>query len=84
MVKRVGIIGGGQLAWMMAAEVEKLDLELMVQTPSLRDPAVARLAGEHFVVLGAVDDGAVTAELAEPAAMSLWSILRPGPSRPVG
>ncbi len=64
MVKRVGIIGGGQLAWMMAAEVEKLDLELMVQTPSLRDPAVARLAGEHFVVLGAVDDGAVTAELA--------------------
>ena len=42
MVKRVGVIGGGQLAWMMAAEAAKLDLELMVQTPSLDDPAVAR------------------------------------------
>lgn len=64
MVKRVGVIGGGQLAWMMAAEAAKLDLELMVQTPNLTDPAVARLAGEHFVVQGAVDDGSVTAELA--------------------
>ena len=64
MVKRVGVIGGGQLAWMMAAEAEKLDLELMVQTPNLTDPAVARLVGEHFVVQGAVDDVAATAELA--------------------
>ena len=64
MVKRVGVIGGGQLAWMMAAETEKLNLELMVQTPSLRDPAVARLAGEHWVIQGAVDDGSATAELA--------------------
>ncbi|MEM6501738.1 MAG: 5-(carboxyamino)imidazole ribonucleotide synthase [Cyanobacteria bacterium P01_C01_bin.89] len=64
MVKRVGVIGGGQLAWMMAAEAAKLDLELMVQTPSLDDPAVARLLGTHFVVQGAVDDVGATAEMA--------------------
>ncbi|MEM9246205.1 MAG: ATP-grasp domain-containing protein, partial [Cyanobacteria bacterium P01_F01_bin.153] len=64
MVKRVGVIGGGQLAWMMAAEAAKLDLELMVQTPSLEDPAVARLLGSHFVVKGSVDDVGATAEMA--------------------
>ncbi len=63
-MKRVGVIGGGQLAWMMAAEAAKLELELMVQTPSLSDPAVARLAGEHFVMQGAVGNVAATAHMA--------------------
>jgi 5-(carboxyamino)imidazole ribonucleotide synthase len=40
MAQSVGIIGGGQLAWMMADAVKKLGLELVVQTPQADDPAV--------------------------------------------
>jgi phosphoribosylaminoimidazole carboxylase (NCAIR synthetase) len=41
MVRKVGVIGGGQLAWMMASAATKLDVELVVQTPSSNDPAVS-------------------------------------------
>lgn len=58
---RVGVIGGGQLAWMMAAGAKALDLQLIVQTPSLTDPAVAIAAG---VVQAPVADAAATAQLA--------------------
>lgn len=58
---RVGVIGGGQLAWMMAGAAEKLGVELVVQTPSPSDPA-AGIAKSW--VLGAIDDARVTAELA--------------------
>lgn len=37
-MKRVGVIGGGQLAWMMADAAQKLGVELIVQTPSVHDP----------------------------------------------
>lgn len=40
-VNRVGVIGGGQLAWMMAAGAQKLGLALVIQTPKADDPAVA-------------------------------------------
>ncbi len=59
--KRVGVIGGGQLAWMMGAAAPNLDIELIVQTPNQDDPAVSR-AGE--VILAAVDDAEATAKLA--------------------
>lgn len=59
--KRIGVIGGGQLAWMMAQAARDLDLELIVQTPSREDPAVSRAAG---VVLAEIEDVAATAELA--------------------
>ncbi len=59
--KRVGVIGGGQLAWMMAAEAPNLNLELMVQTPNQDDPAVSRA---QQVVIGKIDDAEVTAKLA--------------------
>ncbi|MDJ0902952.1 MAG: 5-(carboxyamino)imidazole ribonucleotide synthase [Xenococcus sp. MO_188.B8] len=59
--KQVGVIGGGQLAWMMAKIAPHLDLELVVQTPQSDDPAVA-LAKD--VILAAVDDGAATNKLA--------------------
>ena len=36
-MKRVGVIGGGQLAWMMADAAQKLGVELVVQTPSVHD-----------------------------------------------
>ena len=37
----VGIVGGGQLAWMMALEAEALGIKVIVQTPAATDPAVA-------------------------------------------
>jgi 5-(carboxyamino)imidazole ribonucleotide synthase len=61
VIRRVGVIGGGQLAWMMAAAAAKLGIELVVQTPSSHDPAVSIAAG---VVLAAIDDATATAQLA--------------------
>ncbi|HLO88364.1 MAG TPA: 5-(carboxyamino)imidazole ribonucleotide synthase [Nostocaceae cyanobacterium] len=60
-MKRVGIIGGGQLAWMMGDAAKKLGVELIVQTPSKTDPAVS-IAQE--TVLAAVDDATATEILA--------------------
>jgi 5-(carboxyamino)imidazole ribonucleotide synthase len=61
-MKRVGIIGGGQLAWMMGDGAKKLGLELIVQTPSRQDPAV-NIAQE--TVFAAVGDAAATEVLAK-------------------
>ena len=61
-VNRVGVIGGGQLAWMMAAGADALNIELHVQTPSYEDPAV-EIA--NTTLIGEIDDAAVTAQLAE-------------------
>ena len=60
--KRVGVIGGGQLAWMMAAEAPKLGIKLVVQTPSKDDPAVSIA---HDVVLAEIDDASGTAKLVQ-------------------
>ncbi len=60
--RRVGVIGGGQLAWMMAAGAEALGIELSVQTPNADDPACV-IAYQTF--LGPVADAAVTAKLAQ-------------------
>lgn len=60
-VKRVGVIGGGQLAWMMTAPAKSLGIELIVQTPNSTDPAVA-LAND--TILAAIDDASATSELA--------------------
>jgi len=60
-MKRVGVIGGGQLAWMMAGAAESLGIELVIQTPHTTDPAVA-IASE--TILAPIDDAAATAELA--------------------
>jgi 5-(carboxyamino)imidazole ribonucleotide synthase len=40
-VQTIGVIGGGQLAWMLAPAAKKLGLKLIVQTPNQTDPAVA-------------------------------------------
>ena len=58
---KVGVIGGGQLAWMMAGAVEALGIELVVQTPHATDPAVG-IASD--TILARIDDAAATAELA--------------------
>ncbi len=60
-VKRVVVIGGGQLAWMMGAEAPNLDLKLIVQTPNQDDPAISRA---EQVVFGKIDDPEATAKLA--------------------
>ena len=60
-VKRIGVIGGGQLAWMMGLVAPSLGIELIVQTPSSDDPAVKRATN---TVLGAIADAKATARLA--------------------
>ena len=59
--KRVGVVGGGQLAAMMGDAAKTLGIELVVQTPDATDPAVYVAAG---AVLAAVDDVLATAQLA--------------------
>lgn len=61
-IKRVGVIGGGQLAWMMGDAAKALDIELIVQTPQATDPAAA-IASE--TILAPIDDAGATALLAE-------------------
>jgi 5-(carboxyamino)imidazole ribonucleotide synthase len=60
-MKRIGVIGGGQLAWMMASAAQELGIKLVIQTPDPTDVAVD-LAAE--VVFAAVDDVAATKVLA--------------------
>ena len=60
-VQTIGVIGGGQLAWMLAEAANHLGLKLIVQTPHSTDPAVS-LA--HGTVLAAVTDVTSTAALA--------------------
>ena len=57
----IGIVGGGQLARMLAAAAAELKLPLVVQTPHTDDPAVA-LASDH--ILAPLDDVEATRELA--------------------
>ncbi|MGK7933846.1 MAG: 5-(carboxyamino)imidazole ribonucleotide synthase [Microcystaceae cyanobacterium] len=61
-IKRIGVIGGGQLAWMMGKEAESLGIQLFVQTPNPNDPAVSVAKG---VVLGEIDDLEATTQLAQ-------------------
>jgi 5-(carboxyamino)imidazole ribonucleotide synthase len=57
----VGIVGGGQLAWMLAEAAAAIGLELHVQTPAAEDPA-GRSATS--AVIAPLEDGAATADLA--------------------
>nr|WP_229425957.1 5-(carboxyamino)imidazole ribonucleotide synthase [Lusitaniella coriacea] len=61
-MKRIGVIGGGQLAWMMAGAAKKLDVELIVQTPKADDPAAATARDTIFA---AIDDAQAAAKLAQ-------------------
>jgi 5-(carboxyamino)imidazole ribonucleotide synthase len=61
-LQRVGIIGGGQLAGMMASAAASLNLKIAIQTPNSTDTAVA-LA--DYTIFASIDDVAATAKLAE-------------------
>ncbi|MCT0219964.1 5-(carboxyamino)imidazole ribonucleotide synthase [Synechococcus sp. CS-1329] len=58
----IGVVGGGQLAWMLAEAARGQGIELHVQTPELSDPA-ARLATS--VVRAPLADLSATRRLAE-------------------
>lgn len=60
-IKRLGVIGGGQLAWMMGGAAKKLGIELVIQTPNANDPAVAIASSTIFAP---IDDAGATATLA--------------------
>ena len=60
-MNRIGVIGGGQLAWMMASAAIDLELELVIQTPHETDVAVNLAAANVFAD---VDNVAATAMLA--------------------
>ncbi len=60
-IQKVGVIGGGQLAWMMADAAEKLGVDLIIQTPYKNDPAVS-IAKD--IIWAEIDDAQATAELA--------------------
>ena len=59
--RSIGVVGGGQLAWMLAAACRDLGLELHVQTPSAADPAAALASS---VLEAPLHDVAATRELA--------------------
>jgi len=61
----IGIVGGGQLALMLAQAAHALDLDLHVQTPSADDPAAATASS---VVLAPLDDLHATRQLARRCA----------------
>jgi 5-(carboxyamino)imidazole ribonucleotide synthase len=60
-VSSIGVVGGGQLALMLAQEAPELGLQLHLQAASANDPAVALASS---VVLGDPDDVEATAALA--------------------
>lgn len=60
-MKRIGVIGGGQLAGMMARAATELGIELVIQTPHTTDVAVGLATA---TVLAEVDNVPATALLA--------------------
>jgi len=60
-VSSIGVVGGGQLALMLAQEAPGLGLQLHLQAASASDPAVALASS---VVLGDANDAEATAALA--------------------
>ncbi|MEM1171266.1 MAG: 5-(carboxyamino)imidazole ribonucleotide synthase [Cyanobacteria bacterium P01_H01_bin.35] len=60
-IQKVGVIGGGQLAWMMADAAKKLGVDLIIQTPHKDDPAVS-IAKD--IILAEIYDVQATTKLA--------------------
>ena len=59
---RIGVIGGGQLAWMLGQAAQGMGLEFWVQAPDSNTPAVVIATGH---IPAAVDDSEATARLAQ-------------------
>jgi 5-(carboxyamino)imidazole ribonucleotide synthase len=59
--RSIGVVGGGQLAWMLASAARALNVPLHVQTPGALDPATTLASS---VVQAELDDVKATRELA--------------------
>jgi 5-(carboxyamino)imidazole ribonucleotide synthase len=59
---KIGVIGGGQLAWMIAESAASLGINLIVQTPNPDDPALSIVTDK---ILAKIDDFSATAALAK-------------------
>jgi 5-(carboxyamino)imidazole ribonucleotide synthase len=69
-IRCVGVIGGGQLAWMIATAAQNLGIQLTIQTSQATDPAIANFASSKQnslppqAILAALDDLSATKQLA--------------------
>jgi 5-(carboxyamino)imidazole ribonucleotide synthase len=69
-IRQVGVIGGGQLAWMMLGAAQQLGIDLVLQTPLATDPAIqnsleAGLSQTVNAILAPIADEEATARLAQ-------------------
>ncbi len=61
----IGVVGGGQLAMMLAAAARSLEVPIHIQTPTAQDPAASQATS---VVFASLDDITATRELARRSA----------------
>jgi 5-(carboxyamino)imidazole ribonucleotide synthase len=61
ILNKIGVIGGGQLAWMMAIAAQQLEIDLTVQAATAQE--TASLATDRLVI-GEIDDFSATSKLA--------------------
>ncbi len=65
-IHTIGVLGGGQLAWMLAEAAPSLGLNLIFQTPNASDSALQDITDfKKQVVLAPITDAAATAHLAQ-------------------
>lgn len=65
-IHTVGILGGGQLAWMLNQAAPSLDLNLVFQTPNPSDSALQSVVDlDQQAILAPITDVAATAHLAQ-------------------
>jgi len=65
-IQQIGILGGGQLAWMLTEAAQSLGLDLIIQTPNASDPALKNTTNlSQRAVLAPIADAIATAQLAQ-------------------
>ncbi|NJK29851.1 MAG: 5-(carboxyamino)imidazole ribonucleotide synthase, partial [Acaryochloris sp. SU_5_25] len=69
-IHQIGVLGGGQLAWMLTEAAQSLGLELIIQTPNSDDPALRNahaqgIGASDRAVLAPIADAVATAQLAQ-------------------
>lgn len=62
IINKIGVIGGGQLAWMMAIAAKQLGIDLTVQAANVQESAAL---GTDRLVIGGIDDFLATSKLAQ-------------------
>jgi 5-(carboxyamino)imidazole ribonucleotide synthase len=62
----LGVIGGGQLAWMLGQAAQSMGYDFWVQTPNMTDPAVGIATG---TIIAPIADSTATSKLAQHCAV---------------